>query len=144
MNHLFLLHGIAVTVAMLAGLVAGPAAAAATLSNSDFLTMTNSQAEATDMPVEMPVSLEVGRSAQQPATASDLAVEGNEITAARLGVMTPYGKRALVQELRNYYPGSYRDFRSLDGVQVNELVVLFEQSGNINQVLGRMDKMGAE
>jgi hypothetical protein len=124
---------------MMAALSAWPVAAANALSNDDFLAMTNSQANETDMPD----SSKVQQSAQEAAVVNGDA-ESTEITAARLGVMTPYGKRALVQELRNYYPGSYRDFRSLSSGQVDELVVLFEQSGDLNQVLARMDHMGVE
>ena len=160
MEHSVRTSGVAATIAMLAALIAWPATAADTLSNDEFLAMTNSQAEETDMPAagqvpdqaQQPVQAAVQVPAAQAtspvlisstaATATAAAgAEKTEITAARLGVMTPYGKRALVQELRNYYPGSYREFRTLDGQQVNELVMLFEVTGNLNQVLAKMDGM---
>jgi len=145
-KHLSSTNGIAGVTAMLVALIAWPAAAANTLSSDDFLAMTNSQAEQTDMPgfvqrqQDQPAAA-VATTSNQPAAAVTSKNESTEIKAARLGVMTPYGKRALVQELRNYYPGSYRDFRSLNTDQVNELVVLFEQTGNLNQVLAHMDTM---
>ena len=101
-----------------------------------------------DQRVRINVNLLQVEQAAVAATSNQAAVvvpsnnESTEIRAARLGVMTPYGKRALVQELRNYYPGSYRDFRSLNTAQVNELVVLFEETGNLNEVLAQMDTMG--
>lgn len=122
--------------ALLVALTAWPAAGANALNSEQFLAMTNSQAEQTDMP-----DSEARHRTAQSAAVATSNDESTEITAARLGVMTPYGKRALVQELRNYYPGSYRDFRSLDSAQVYQLVVMFEQSGNLNEVLAKMDKM---
>jgi len=161
-KHSVRTSGVAATVAMLAALIAWPAGAANTLNDDEFLAMTNSQADETDMPgtsqapgqVQQPAQAAVESAAPAAAAATEVAAissspaatatsgaENSEITAARLGVMTPYGKRALVQELRNYYPGSYREFRTLDGQQVNELVMLFEQTGNLNQVLAKMDRM---
>ena len=64
-----------------------------------------------------------------------------EVRAARLGVITPYGKNALVQELRAYYPASYRSFRGLDKGRVQVLVDEFEDSGDVIKVLSLMDKM---
>ena len=136
MKNLFRIKEIAVIGAMLVAPIAWPVAAANTLSSDEYLTMVNSKADETDMPDSAQ-----SRQLEQDAVAAARSAEDTEITAARLGVMTPYGKRALVQELRNYYPASYRDFRGLDNAQVNELVVLFEANGNLNQVLANMDQM---
>jgi len=67
-----------------------------------------------------------------------------EVKAARLGIITPYGKNALVQELRAYYPASYHHFRGLDRGKVQVLVDEFEDNGDVIKVLSLMDAMGQD
>ena len=98
-----------IAVTLLAGLVALPAAAS---DDADFAAMTSRQAKLDSS------------AATAPAKAEDVATaEAAEVAAARLGVMTPYGQRALDKE------------------QVNELVALFVETGDLNQVLMQMDSM---
>jgi len=152
-NHSFSRPRYSMAVAMLAGLIALPVAA---MDDATFLRMTNQQAamDSGEVVAEPVASAARGSAASKaaivvaPAVAttdvSDASAEAaTEVTAARLGVTTPYGKKALVQELRNYYPGSYSTFRGLSREQVNELVRLFSAGGDLNQVLAKMDRMAS-
>ena len=98
--------------------------------------------EATRNPM---VSVSIGTAQLSPRLSHEgfLAVQDDpaDVRAARLGIITPYGKNALVQELRAYYPESYRLFRGLDRGKVQVLVDEFENTGDVVKVLGRMDQM---
>ena len=145
MKHLSRNSGVAGIAAMLVALTGWPAVAANTLSNEEYLALTNRQADETETldtaSGQRPDQSGAVVTSASQATAAAGDRESREIIAARLGVMTPYGKRALVEELRNYYPGAYREFRRLNTKQVNDLVALFVESRNLNQVLANMDQM---
>jgi len=125
--------------AVLAVVISAPVQA---MDDAAFLDMTNQEAgqdSGKASPVAPVAKKTVPAEPRQQASDS----EETDIQAARLGITTPVGKQALVQELRNYYPGSYRTFRGLDPQQVKELVELFSNTGELGDVLMRMDTMAS-
>lgn len=117
-----------VFVNLLLLLVALPVAAVA---DKDYAGALEREAGGTRVTVVAPTARVVGVEPFDPMA----------VRAAQLGVITPYGKAALVDELRSYYPGAYRSFRALSDSQVRQLVLEFEQHANIVSVLSLMDGM---
>jgi len=120
----------------MAAVFALPAAAAA---DDDYASALSREASSNRLVSVSSRTVSAGRSPYQGSLVSQ--EDPAEVRAARLGIITPYGKNALVQELRAYYPESYRFFRGLDRGKVQILVDEFEKTGDVVKVLGRMDHM---
>lgn len=130
-------YSTSMVAAALAVLTSAPVQA---VDDAAFLDMANQEA-ARDSGTASPVTPVANKTATAEPRQQASDSEEIDIQAARLGITTPVGKEALVQELRNYYPGSYRAFRGLDSEQVSELVELFSNTGELGDVLMRMDTM---
>lgn len=65
----------------------------------------------------------------------------SELAIGRSGPVAEDVERALVEELRSYYPASYRAFRGLTEQQVEQLVAVFAERADIIAVLKEMDRM---
>ena len=118
-----------------------PAVAAA---DGDYASALSREAKLSPMVSVSVTTARLSQQAPQPSYSKNSTAaqeDPAEVRAARLGVITPYGKNALVQELRAYYPASYRFFRGLDRDRVQVLVDEFENSGDVTKVLSLMDKM---
>jgi len=123
-------------ISMMALVFALPAAAAA---DDDYASALSREASNNRI-VSVSRTVSVDRS-QYQGSLMNQQEDPADVRAARLGVITPYGKNALVQELRAYYPSSYRFFRGLDRSKVQVLVNEFENTGDVVKVLSLMDKM---
>lgn len=129
-----LLHFIQlIAISSVALLFALPAAAAA---DDDYVSALSREASG-----DSQVLVATGRVRPSYEAGSSAQVDPDDVKAARLGIITPYGKNALVQELRAYYPASYRSFRGLDRGKVQVLVDAFKDSGDVTKVLSLMDGM---
>ena len=76
-----------------------------------------------------------------PPTASDSPSDSEAAVAARLGVITPYGRKALERELRSLYPRAYRSYRKLSPDQSVALWEIYDQTGSTIKVLEELDTL---
>ncbi len=76
-----------------------------------------------------------------PPTASTSPSDSEAVVAARLGVITPFGRRALERELRSLYPRAYRSYRRLSPDQSVALWEIYDQTGSTIKVLEELDTL---